>query len=103
MKWTITFLLGRRELAEQMAEFLRAELDPVYTFAVRAGDVVVGFGPNARPPIKDDAWKVAEFIRNQSPLGDKIRYVIEGRDEDSRLVYISTCELCRDGTHEHSE
>ena len=94
-KWLIRFLMGRRELANKMAEFLRAKLDSVYTFEQRAGEVVVGFGPEvSRVPTRDDAWKLALFVKNQSGL--KPIFVIEEMDEQGRMVWVSNCSMCRE-------
>lgn len=99
MMLRIIFSLGSKESVKHMVEFLGTSLNKVYTFKAEGGEVMVGFGQNARPPTMDDAWKVALWIKNNCGLNPK--FVIEGRDENDKPVYLSTCELCREGKHEH--
>jgi hypothetical protein len=89
-KWLIRFLLGSRELAEQMEKFLEMRLDPAFTFRQEAGEIVV-----ENVDTRDRAWRVALWIKNQSGL--RPRFVIEGLDERDNVIYISTCSLCRSG------
>ncbi len=77
-RWEIRFLLGKRELAAKLAEFLEAHLNPAYSREARFGEVIVG---NCRDI--DEAWRVA-LIRHNSGL--KPRFVIEGRDERALLA-----------------
>ena len=92
MKWTITFYIGGKEATDRLEAFLAARLNKAYTFKRHLGEIVVG---NCRD--KDESWRVALFIKNQSGLWNPT-FIIEGRDESGNLVYISNCQTCRDKT-----
>ena len=89
-KWIIRFLMGKRELAAKLDDFLKEKLNTAYTHEVRAGEVIVG---NCRD--RNDAWKTALWAKNNCGLWNP-KFVIEGRDENGELIYLSTCTACRE-------
>ena len=95
MKWIIRFLMGKRDLAAKLDDFLKEKLNTAYTHEVRAGEVIVG---NCRD--KNDAWKTALWVKNNCGL--KPKFLVEGRDGDS-IIYLSNCLLCRDGGEPHDQ
>ncbi len=96
-RWWIVFYLGKREIAAEMAEFLKERLNEAYSFEVRVGEVVVG---NLRD--KNDAWKVALFIKHNCGIRNP-RYVIEARNANDKITWMSNCSSCREGEGQHHD
>lgn len=52
--------------------------------------------------MRDDIFKVCEWIRHQNPLGKKLSYSVIGYN-DTTINYLSYCQKCRKGEGRHDE
>lgn len=91
-EWKLVFQPKMDDVV-RLDKFLIAKLDPAYKHRLGHGArVIIDHGLRD----KNEAWKVAEFIRHQSPLGEGLRYMIAGY-EGTTIIYLSYCPKCRKG------
>lgn len=89
-KWSIRFLLGKRDLAAKLDDFLKEKLNPAYTHEVQAGNVIVG---NCKD--KNDGWKVALWVKHRSGL--RPQFSVQAVDENGSVTYLGSCGKCKTG------
>jgi hypothetical protein len=96
-EWKLVFFPDKERVGD-LLDFLEARLRREYRFRLGHGCRVIIEDLMS----KDDAWKVAEWVRNQGPLGKELRYQIVGYD-GLRVSYLSYCPKCRSGVSRHYE
>ena len=101
IEWKIVFQPNKEDVVK-LDEFLIARLDPAYKHRLGHGArVLIDYGLRD----KDECYRVAEFVRHQSPIGEGLRYMICG-SEGTIYKFLSYCPKCRkgdEGAHdEHS-
>jgi len=98
VKWIIVFRLGTKESAEKLIEFFKQRLHSAYVYRQELGSVII-----ENPKDKDNAWKTAIWVRNNSCL--RPQFVIKGFDDNGNLVFTSMCPMCLAGSdkphHQH--
>lgn len=100
-EWKLVFQPKMEDVAKLDA-FLKAKLHKEYQLRIGHGGRVIVENLMG----KNDGWKVGEWVRNQSPIGKNLRYMIAGYEETA-TIYLSYCPLCRKGAsgphHEHAK
>ena len=98
VNWKVVFFAPNPDALVELDEFLYQRLDRHYGYRIGHGNrVIVEEGLRDA----DDAWRVAEWVRNRAPVQD-LRYMVVGY-EGLRIGYVSYCPMCRQGRGPHWE